>query len=268
MNTRAPDTVLVPLSSNAPPYRIDDVSTGDHYVRIRKVGPDVLALVPPGDDAAGFRDTLVAEPRAYSLRDIATRATTACCTRRSSSPSRWSGWRCWCACRWTSSRCFGGPSWRRPPSRSSWPHWWPTARWCSLPKVGLAHTLTSARYPADPEYAAREMSESGIRYLTEDDLRDGSAAMDALRHDVLGDPRSVRAEEWAVLWVLAARDELYGSALVTTRKLAQIRLEEIIARRSREFSAEMQVSLEDLENTPSRPRPLHRVRTTRGRRRR
>lgn len=255
MSTRAPDTVLVPLSSNAPPYRIDDVATGDHYVRIRKVGPDVLALVPPGDDAAGFRDTLVAELRAYSLRDIATLRYDRLLYALLFVAVPMVGMALLVCLSLDVFTVLRGSVLERTAQPIVIAALVGYGALVLLPKVGLAHTLTSARYPSDPEYALREMPESGIRYLTEDDLRDGSAAMDALRHDVLGDPGSVRAEEWAALWVLAARDQLYGSALVTTRKLAQIRLEEIIAHRSREFSAEMQVSLEDLENTPSQPPP-------------
>lgn len=255
MSAHPADPVLVPLSANTPPYRIDDPSPGGHYVRIRKAGPDVLVLVPPGDDASGFRDTLIAELRAHSVRGIDTRRydwllygllfvlvplmllTLLVCLSLNLVPS------------------LAGSSLGTTAPAVVMALMLGYGALVLMPRVGLAHVLTSAQYPRDPEHALREISESGIRYLTEDDLDDGTASMDSLRHDVLTSPATVRAEEWAALWVLAARDELYGSALVTTRKLAQIRLEETIQDRAREFSAEMQVSLDDLESMldPSPP---------------
>lgn len=67
------DTIYGPLHSNAPPYRIDESGNGDCCVRIRRGGPDLLVLVPPGDGAPEFRSRLIAELQAYSVRSISTR---------------------------------------------------------------------------------------------------------------------------------------------------------------------------------------------------
>src|SRR5699024_10297625 len=73
MSTLGLDTIRVPLASNTPPYRIDEVGEHDCYVRIRRPGPDLLALVPPGDCATGFRTRLISELQAHASRQIATR---------------------------------------------------------------------------------------------------------------------------------------------------------------------------------------------------
>lgn len=67
------DAILVPLSSSSPPYRIDDAAVGDCCVRIRRRGPDLLVLVPPGDGAPEFRSRLIAELQAYAVRNISPR---------------------------------------------------------------------------------------------------------------------------------------------------------------------------------------------------
>ncbi|UQN30496.1 hypothetical protein [Brachybacterium kimchii] len=256
MSSKIPDTVLIPLSRNCPPYRIDDVSADSRYVRIRKTGPDVLALVPPGDDAGGYRIRLISELQAYSTKSITTR--------------RYH--------RLLYALLFGfapllliaalivtSAGLIPMPDNSVLSSTAPIVCLGVLiiylvlmltPNVGAAYTLTSAVYPTNPEYALRDISTSGsgIRYLTEDDFA-GEAAMEALRHDVLSLPESVGKEEWAALWVLAARNHLYASALVSIRKLAQLRLDQILKERRREFAAELQVCLEDLGDTSSQSPP-------------
>lgn len=254
MSTSGTDTVSVPLSSNQPPYRVDDVSDSDCYVRIRRPGSDVLVLVPPGDDAAGTLSILLTELKAYATRNIATRrydnllfallfvvvpllllATLGL----------------------TAAGPFGFPD------GSVLHRAMPILMLAVLvsylliavaPRVGLLHALTTVEYPKDPLVALRDMPETGIRYLTEGDFRD-DAALEALRHDVLARPESVRSEEWAALWVLAARDSLYGSALVTVKELAQLRLTENKRAGARQFSAQMQVALEGFESATQSPPP-------------
>ncbi|MCG7308317.1 hypothetical protein [Brachybacterium sp. ACRRE] len=255
MSRKFPETVLVPLSHNRPPYRIDDVSSDSRYVRIRKTGPDVLALVPPGDDAHGYRTRLINELQAYSTKSITTR--------------RYD--------RLLYVLLFGfvpllliaslfvtSAGMIPLPDNSVLSSTAPILCLGALvmylvlaltPNVGVAYTLTSAVYPTNPEYALRDIvaSGSGIRYLTEDDFT-SEVAMEALRHDVLDRPSSVGAEEWAALWVLASRDSLYASALVSVRKLAQLHLDQTLKERKREFAAELQVCIEDLGDTsPSAP---------------
>ncbi|MFI8776554.1 hypothetical protein ACIGH6_05620 [Brachybacterium paraconglomeratum] len=67
------DTIHVPLSTNSPPYRLDEAAAGDCCVRIRRRSADLLVLVPPGDGAPEFRCRLIAELRAYSVRSVVTR---------------------------------------------------------------------------------------------------------------------------------------------------------------------------------------------------
>src|SRR5699024_8674012 len=123
-----------------------------------------------------------------------------------------------------------------------------------IPRHGLVDQVTSVPYPRDPEDALGEMEESGIRYLREDDLR-GDTAMEALRHDVLARPGSVNPEEWAALWALAARDELYASGLVSVRDSARLRLAEATRSGARGFSAQMQVAIEGFESALTQPPP-------------
>src|SRR5699024_5512110 len=122
------------------------------------------------------------------------------------------------------------------------------------PRHGLVEQVTSVAYPRDPEDALAAMPEAGIRYLSEDDLR-GDAAMEALRHDVLARPESIRAEEWAAIWALAARDELYASALVSVQELARLRLRAATRSGVRGFSAQMQVAIEGFESALAEPPP-------------
>ncbi|WP_394217000.1 hypothetical protein [Brachybacterium vulturis] len=190
------DTIYVPLYSNAPPYRIDEAVDGDCCVRIRRGGPDLLVLVPPGDGAPEFRSRLIAELQAYSVRSIVTRS-------------------------------FGG------------------LLSMLLPRFGLA-VLVTATYPADPLDALRDIPDSGLRYLTADELS-GGPAMESLRRTLLESPSTVRPEERSALWILSARDEYYASALSAVRRLAELRFDESIRARSREFSVEMQVALDELE---------------------
>src|SRR5699024_7467110 len=105
---------------------------------------------------------------------------------------------------------------------------------------------TTVAYPRDPEDALRGRDGAGLRYLSIDELR-GDAAMEALRHDVLARPGSLHPEEWAALWALAARDDLYPSALVSIRELAWLRLEESMTAGARGFAAQMQVASEAFE---------------------
>lgn len=247
MSTLGPDTIRVPLASNTPPYRIDEVGERDCFVRIRRPGPDLLALVPPGDRAPGFRTQLIAELQAYAARRISTRrfdgmlivllfvvlplllvaATVA--TAASLSPF---------------------------PAGSVLARALPVMFLALLvgyvvvllaPRYGLIESFTTVVYPRDPEDALADMPDAGIRYLSEDDLR-GDAAMESLRHDVLTRPASIRPEEWAALWALAARDDLYPSALVSIRDLARLRLREATRFGARGFSAQMQVALEGFES--------------------
>lgn len=115
------------------------------------------------------------------------------------------------------------------------------------PQVGLAPTLLSARYPADPVHALRDMPASALRYLTADELG-GEPAMGALRRILLDSPGLIRPEERSALWILSARDEYYASALSAVRRLAKLRFDESIRARARGFSVEMQVALDELES--------------------
>lgn len=188
------DQIHVPLSPNTPPYRIDLSSNGDCCVRIRRRGPDLLVLVPPGDVAPEFRSRVIAELRAYAVRNI--------------SPRRFG------------QLVFG------------------------LFHPGLRLT---ASYPVDPAAALRDMPASGLRYLMTDELR-GGPAVEALRRTLLDSPAALRPEERSALWVLAARDEFYASALSATRRLAELRFQETVRSRARGFSVEMQVALDELES--------------------
>ncbi|MGP9843317.1 hypothetical protein [Brachybacterium sp. 107] len=188
------DNIHVSFASNSPPYRIDDAAVGDCCVRIRRRGPDLLVLVPPGDRAPEFRSRLIAELQAYAVRNI-------------------------------SPRRFGQVL------------------------FGLLHPglRLAASYPVDPAVALRDMPTSDLRYLSADELS-GGPAMEALRRTLLDSPSSLRPEERSALWILAARDEYYASALSATHRLAQLRFQETIRTRTRESSVEMQVILDELES--------------------
>lgn len=241
------DTIRVPLSSNTPPYRIDEVGPQDCYVRIRRQGSDLFVLVPPGDGAVGFRTRLVEELRAYAARRISTR--------------RFDG--VLAAVLFVvvpllllvaSLATTAGVSPLPPGSvlaRAA-----PIVSLTGLlgyvvvllaPRYGLLDAVTTVAYPRDPEDALRGMDGAGIRYLGVNELA-GGPAMEALRHDVLDRPGSIHPEEWAALWALAARDDLFPSALVSIRKLAQLRLDEATTAGARGFAAQMQVAIEAFES--------------------
>src|SRR5699024_4610864 len=122
------------------------------------------------------------------------------------------------------------------------------------PRYGLLEAVTTVAYPRDPEDALRGMDGAGIRYLSIDELR-GGPAMESLRHDVLDRPGSIHPEEWAALWALAARDDLYSSALVSIRKLAHLRLDEATTAGARGFAAQMQVAIEAFESAQAQLPP-------------
>lgn len=188
------DAIHVPLSSNSPPYRIDESGNGDCCVCIRRRVADLLVLVPPGDRAPEFRSRLIAELQAFSVRSIETRR--------------------------FGRLLFG------------------------LLRPGLQ---LAATYPADPVDALRDMPTSALRYLSADELS-GGPAMEALRRTLLDSPSSIRSEERSALWILAARDEYYASALSAVRRFAELRFDESIRARAREFSVEMQVAFDELES--------------------
>lgn len=188
------DTIAVPLSTNSLPYRIDEVVDGACCVRVRRRGPDLLVLVPPGDSAREFRCRLIAELRAYSVRSVVMRR------RR---------------------RLLSG-----------------------ILRLGM---LQSATYPADPIDALRDLQDKSLRYLTADELT-GGPAMDALRRTLLDSPGSIRPDERSALWLLAAHDRFYPSALSAVRRLAELRFVETVESRAREFAVEMQVTLDELES--------------------
>lgn len=248
MRAASRNAVRVPLSSNGPPYWIDDASEGDCYVRIRRRSSNVLALVPPGDDARGFRARLITELQAHSSRPIVTRRydTLLSILLFGVVPVALLGM--------SGSIAAGMFGFFK---ETVLEYTAPVATLAILvgyslvllaPRSGLAQLLTSVDSPSDPVDALRDTSESEIRYLTEDDLR-GGLAMETLRHDVLVAPAKIRPEEWSALWVLAARDGLYASALSSVRRLAELRLDETVRRRAHEFSVEMQLALDDLEST-------------------
>jgi len=248
------DTIRVPLSSNTPPYRIDEVAPRDCYVRIRRPCPDLLVLVPPGDGAFGFRTRLVEELRAYAAREVSTRrfdgvlaavmfvvvplllvaATVA--TAAGIAPLPPGSVLARAAPIVLAALLLG------------------YVTFLLAPRYGLLEAVTTVAYPRDPEDALRDMGESEIRYLSIDELR-GDAAMEALRHDVLARPGSLHPEEWAALWALAARDDLYPSALVSIRKFAQLRLEESTTAGARGFAAQMQVAIEAFESAQAQLPP-------------
>lgn len=254
MNTLGSDTIRVPLASNTPPYRIDEVGEHNCYVRIRRPGPDLLALVPPGDCPRGFRTRLIGELQAYAARRISTRrfdgvlvallfvalplllVSAAVATAAGISPFAAGTVLARAAPIVTLALLFG------------------YVVVLLAPGYGLVEQVTSVTYPRDPEDALRAMPEAGIRYLSEDELR-GDAAMEALHHDVLVRPGSIHAEEWAALWALAARDGLYPSALISIRELAQLRLREAARSGARVFSAQMQEAIEGFESALAQPPP-------------
>lgn len=246
--------VRVPLASNTPPYGIDEVGEQDCYVRIRRPGPDLLVLVPPGDGAAGFRTRLIGELQAYAARQISTRRFDGVLAAIlflaiplllvAATVSAAAG---------ISPFSPGAPLARAAPIAVAALLLGYTAL-LFVPRYGLVETVTTVTYPRDPEDALRDIDGSGIRYLCEDELR-GDAAMEALRHDVLARPASIHPEEWAALWALAARDDLYPSALVSIRKLAQLRLDEATAAGARGFSAQMQVAIEGFESAQAQVPP-------------
>src|SRR5699024_5327978 len=254
MNTLSPDTIRVPLASNTPPYRIDEVGERDCYVRIRRPGPDLLALVPPGDCATGFRTRLIGELQAFAARRISSRRFDAVLVAL-----------LFVALPLLLVAAPVGTA----AEISLFPAGTVLARAAPVvllalllgyvvvllaPGFGLVDQLNSVTYPRDPEDALWAMPEAGIRYLSEDDLR-GNAAMEALRHDILVRPESIRAEEWAALWALAARDDLYASALVSVQELARLRLREATRSGARGFSAQMQVAIEGFESALAEPPP-------------
>lgn len=163
-------------------------------MRIRRRGPDLLVLVPPGDRAPEFRSRLIAELQAYSVRSISTRR--------------------------FGRLLFG------------------------IIRPGLQ---LAASYPADPVDALRDMPASALRFLTADELG-GKPAMRALRRSLLDSPGLIRPEERSALWILAAHDEYYASALSAVRRLAELRFDESIRALASGFSIEMQVTLDDLES--------------------
>src|SRR5699024_5660396 len=196
MSTLGLDTIRVPLASNTPPYRIDEVGEHDCYVRIRRPGPDLLALVPPGDCATGFRTRLISELQAHASRQIATRRLDGLLI----------------ALLFVAiplllvSACIAAPAGITPfPAGSVLARPTPCVRPALLlgyvvvlriPRQGLVARVAWGLSPRRPGAASGEMEESGIRYLRQDDLR-GDTAMEALRHDVLARPGSVDPEEWA-----------------------------------------------------------------------
>lgn len=188
------DNIHVSFASNSPPYRIYDAAVGDCCVRIRRRGPDLLVLVPPGDGAPEFRSRLIAELQACAVRNI-------------------------------SPRRFGQVL------------------------FGLLHPVLrlAVSYPVDPAVALRDMPTSALRYSSADELS-GGPAMGALRRSLLDSPGLIRPEERSALWILSARDEYYASALSAVRRLAELRFDESIRARAREFSIEMQVTLDELES--------------------
>src|SRR5699024_7890124 len=240
------DTIRVPLSSNTPPYRIDEVEPRDCYVRIRRPGSDLLVLVPPGDGAAGFRTRMVEELRAYAARRISTRRLDGVLTAVLfvAVPLLLV----------TATVATAAGAVPFPPgsvlARAA-----PIALAALLlgyvtfllaPRYGLLEAVTTVAYPRDPEDALRGMDGAGLRYLSIDELR-GDAAMEALRHDVLARPGSLHPEEWAALWALAARDDLYPSALVSIRELAWLRLEASMTAGARRLRAQRQGAIEAFE---------------------
>lgn len=104
-----------------------------------------------------------------------------------------------------------------------------------------------ATYPADPFDALRDMPTSALRYLSADELS-GGPAMEALRWTLLDSASSIRPKERSALWILSARDEYYASALSAVRRLAELRFDESLRARARNFSVEMQVTLDELES--------------------
>lgn len=194
MTRRRRDTITVPLSTNSPPYRIDEAADGDCCVRIHRRGSDLLVLVPPGDGAREFRCRLIAELRANSVRSVMTRR-----------------------------------------------------RGRLLARILRPSLLLSATYPADPIDALRDLADISLRHLTADELS-GGPAMDALRRMLLDSPSEIRPEERSALWVLAAHDAFYPSALSTVRRLAELRFVETVESRAWEFAVKMQLTLDELES--------------------
>ena len=91
------------------------------------------------------------------------------------------------------------------------------------------------------------MPDTKLRFLTVDELS-GGPAIDTLRRTLLDSPGSIRPEERSALWVLAAHDRFYPSALPVVRRLAELRFVETVESRAREFAVEMQVTLDELES--------------------
>lgn len=116
-----------------------------------------------------------------------------------------------------------------------------------LARILRPSLLLSATYPSDPVDALRDQPDTSFRFLTTDELS-GGPAMDALRRTLLDSPREIRPEERSALWVLAAHDAFYPSALSTVRRLAELRFVETVESRAREFAVEMQVTLDELES--------------------
>lgn len=254
MNLPEPDPVLVPLSANVPPYAIDPTTNGDHYIRIRRAGPDLLVLVPPGADAPDLRDQLITEMKARAVEKIGP-------FRRSRS-------------RHTAAFCLIVAALLAAGSAAAVTGLYRSTEVViallalivvaaaavayTAPKaISLLGAGGCAVYPRDPQTLLDDLPpEARIRFLTEDDLRgDGSIAMTAMHKDVLESPSTILPAEWAVLWHLAARDELYASSLVTVNRLAEFRLDESLQDNHREFAVEMQLSLDDLERIPAKLPP-------------
>lgn len=116
-----------------------------------------------------------------------------------------------------------------------------------LARILRPSRLLSATYPSDPIDALRDLPDSSLRYLLADELS-GGPAMDALRRTILDSPSEIRPEERSALWVLAAHDAFYPSALSTVRRLAELRFVETVESRAWEFAVEMQVTLDELES--------------------
>lgn len=241
------DALHVPLASNAPPYRIDEAADGDCCVPLHRDGPDLLVLVPPGDGAADFRGRLISELQAYSVGSIVTRRydrLLALLLYGVIPPLLVA------LVAVTGAGLFGFLA------GSMLEHTAPFAALALLlgygvvllvPRLGLAPLLLSASYPADPLDALRDMPGSGLCYLTVDELS-GGPAMDALRRTLPNSPASILPEERTALWVLGGRDQFYPSALSAVCRLAELRFDETVEARAREFAVEMQVVLDELES--------------------
>lgn len=246
------NVISVPLSSRKVPYRLEADGAG-RYVRIRRPGPDLIVLVPPGmnadDHETALRDamrgavtTRIKDRRFDLLLKILTFVVVplvlVACIAVSNSRAVLTA---------------------LPYIALSLQIAFLVALvayvvYLLLPAYGGIASLTSVNYPADPETLMRRLrDDSGFRYLT-DRTFVGSRQLTSLRRGVIDFPQDVDDATWANLWVLAGGGELYPSAALALDDAAARYERQSVDRFGSDFQAELDSALDDFDYVaPSEP---------------